>query len=144
MGPKRDLLLEAAQATRRVGGTDVGTNGEKINKNVNMGVLLKSQNASTWTPDQNKDLKFTLNRAEFKTTSQTGLFTGLSPQRGQVTYINVTNGGSGYLAGPPAITIGGTTAAGASTQATAKAFVKKGGVIDYIEVITSTNDVPLL
>ena len=120
-----------------VGGTDVGTNGEKINKNVNMGVLLKSQNASTWTPDQNKDLKFTLNRAEFKTASQTGLFTGLSPQRGQVTYINVTNGGSGYLAGPPAITIGGTTAAGASTQATAKAFVKKGGVIDYIEVVTN-------
>ena len=120
-----------------VGGTDVGTNAEKINKNVNMGVLLKSQNASTWTPDQNKDLKFTLNRAEFKTTSQTGLFTGLSPQRGQVTYINVTDGGSGYVTGPPAITIGGSTAAGASTQATAKAFVKKGGVIDYIEVVTN-------
>ena len=127
-----------------VGGTDVGTNGEKINKNVNMGVLLKSQNASTWTPDQNKDLKFTLNRAEFKTKddsgndiTQTGLFTGLSPQRGQVTYINVTDGGSGYVTGPPAITIGGSTAAGASTQATAKAFVKKGGVIDYIEVVTN-------
>ena len=117
-----------------VGGTDVGTNGETINKNVNMGVLLKSQNASTWTPDQNKDLKFTLNRADFKTTSQTGLFTGLSPQRGQVTYINVTDGGSGYLAGPPAVTLSGGSA---TTQATAKAFVKKGGVIDYIEVITN-------
>jgi len=120
-----------------VGGTDVGTNAETINKNVNMGVLLKSQNASTWTPDQNKDLKFTLNRADFKTTSQTGLFTGLSPQRGQVTYINVSDGGSGYIAGPPAITIGGVTSGGASTQATAKAFVKKGGVIEYIEVITN-------
>ena len=120
-----------------VGGTNVvpsGQTAETINKNVNMGVLLKSQNASTWTPDQNKDLKFTLNRADFKTTSQTGLFTGLSPQRGQVTYINVTNGGSGYLGGPPAVTLSG---GGASTQATAKAFVKKGGVIDYIEVVTN-------
>ena len=117
-----------------VGGIDVGTNGETINKNVNMGVLLKSQNASTWTPDQNKDLKFTLNRADFKTTAQTGLFTGLSPQRGQVTYINVSDGGSGYIAGPPAITLSGGSA---STQATAKAFVKKGGVIDYIEVVTN-------
>ena len=126
-----------------VGGTDVGTNAETINKNVNMGVLLKSQNASTWTPDQNKDLKFTLNRADFKTTSQTGLFTGLSPQRGQVTYIDITtgsnNGGSGYLGGPPKITIGGVTSGGATSenQATAKAFIKKGGVIDYIEVITN-------
>ena len=127
-----------------VGGTNVvpsGQTAETINKNVNMGVLLKSQNASTWTPDQNKDLKFTLNRAEFKTKddsgndiAQTGVFTGLSPQRGQVTYINVTNGGSGYLGGPPAVTISG---GGATTQATAKAFVKKGGVIDYIEVVTN-------
>ena len=120
-----------------VGGTNVvpaGQTAETINKNVNLGVLLKSQNASTWTPDQNKDLKFTLNRADFKTTSQTGLFTGLSPQRGQVTYINVTNGGSGYLGGPPAVTLSG---GGATTQATAKAFVKKGGVIDYIEVVTN-------
>ena len=119
-----------------VGGTDVGTNAETINKNVNMGVLLKSQNASTWTPDQNKDLKFTLNRADFKTASQTGLFTGLSPQRGQVTYINVTNGGSGYLGGPPAVTLSGGGAT-SQNQATAKAFVKKGGVIDYIEVVTN-------
>ena len=130
-----------------VGGTDVGTNSEKITKNVNLGVMLKSQNASTWTPDQNKDLKFTLNRADFKTTtSQTAMFTGLSPQRGQVTYINVDtaynstdNGGSGYLTGPPAITIGGVTAGGATAanQATAKAHIGKGGVIDHIEVITN-------
>ena len=128
-----------------VGGTDVGTNAETINKNVNMGVLLKSQNASTWTPDQNKDLKFTLNRAEFKNTPQTAIFTGLSPQRGQVTYIDIAtgtnNGGSGYLGGPPAITIGQGSGAnddgGATIQATAKAFIKKGGVIDYIEVVTN-------
>jgi len=135
-----------------VGGTNVvpaGQTAETINKNVNLGVLLKSQNASTWTPDQNKDLKFTLNRADFKIpsidsetknqTDQIGVFTGLSPQRGQVTYINVTDGGSGYLGGPPAITIGGVTSGGATSQnqATAKAFIKKGGVIDYIEVVTN-------
>ena len=122
-----------------VGGTDVGTNSEKITKNVNLGVMLKSQNASTWTPDQNKDLKFTLNRADFKTTTQTAMFTGLSPQRKQVTYVNVTAGGTGYLTGPPAITIGGVTAGGATAanQATAKAHIGKGGVIDHIEVITN-------
>jgi hypothetical protein len=31
------------------------------------GVLFKSQNASTWTADQNQDLKFTLYRAKFNT-----------------------------------------------------------------------------
>ena len=123
-----------------VGGTNVvpsGATAEKITKNVNLGVMLKSQNASTWTPDQNKDLKFTLNRADFKTDSTTALFTGLSPQRGHITYIDVSDGGSGYLTGPPAITIGGVTAGGATTQATAKAHIGKGGVIDHIEVITN-------
>ena len=120
-----------------VGGTDVGTNSEKITKNVNLGVMLKSQNASTWTPDQNKDLKFTLNRADFKTTTTTALFTGLSPQRKQVTYVNAITANSGYLTGAPTITIGGVTAGGATTQATAKAHIGKGGAIDHIEVITN-------
>jgi len=113
-----------------VGGTDVGTNAEKITKNVNLGVMLKSQNASTWTPDQNKDLKFTLNRADFSTTNATAVFSGVSPQRQQVTYVNVTDAGSGYLTGPPSVTIAGT-------GATAKAHIGKGGVIDHIEVVTN-------
>jgi hypothetical protein len=116
-----------------VGGTDVGTNAEKINKNVNLGVMLKSQNASTWTPDQNKDLKFTLNRADFKTSTTNAIFTGLSPQRQQVTYVNITSGGSGYLSGSPSVTFTG----GSGSGATAKAHVGKGGVIDHIEVITN-------
>jgi hypothetical protein len=45
-------------------GLDV-TTGEKISKNPYSGVMFKSQNASTWTPDQNRDFKFTLNRAVF-------------------------------------------------------------------------------
>jgi hypothetical protein len=32
-----------------------------------MGVFFKSQNASTWTADQNQDLKFTIYRAKFET-----------------------------------------------------------------------------
>jgi hypothetical protein len=44
--------------------------GSKIDKQPYIGSLFKSQNASTWEPDQNKDLKFKLNRAVF--TSSTG------------------------------------------------------------------------
>ena len=36
-----------------------------ISKQPHTGVLLKSQNASTWTPDQTQDLKFTVYRANF-------------------------------------------------------------------------------
>lgn len=42
--------------------------GSKIvDKQPNTGVLFVSQNARTWTADQNKDLTFKLNRAEFDT-----------------------------------------------------------------------------
>lgn len=47
-----------------IGGDDYAT-GDRISKQPYAGVLFKSQNASTWSPDQNKDLKFRLNRAEF-------------------------------------------------------------------------------
>ena len=39
--------------------------GYRISQQPYNGVLFKSQNASTWTPDQNKDLRFVLNRAVF-------------------------------------------------------------------------------
>ena len=42
----------------------VGTN-RKVSKQPYAGVLFKSQNASTWTPDQNQDLKFLLRQATF-------------------------------------------------------------------------------
>lgn len=38
------------------------------------GVMFKSQNASTWTPDQAKDIKFTLYRAKFDTSVSGTLF----------------------------------------------------------------------
>ena len=112
-----------------------GAVAEMITKNVNLGVLLKSQNASTWTPDQNKDLKFKLKRADFKAndTSTTAVFSGLCPQRGEVSYIDLDSPGEGYLTGAPTITV----APSGGTTATAKAYVGKGGVIDTIEVLTN-------
>ena len=40
-------------------------NGNRISQQPYAGVLFKSQNASTWTADQNKDLTFVLKRAVF-------------------------------------------------------------------------------
>ena len=51
-----------------VGGDDV-TTGTRISKNTYAGVSFKSQNASTWTPDQNRDFKMTIHRAQFSSTS---------------------------------------------------------------------------
>ena len=46
-------------------GEDNYITGERISKQPYAGVMFLSQNASTWTPDQNKDLKFNLKRADF-------------------------------------------------------------------------------
>ncbi len=51
-----------------IGGQDVATSN-RISKNPYGGVLFKSANASTWTAEQTKDLKFKLNRANFSSTS---------------------------------------------------------------------------
>ena len=47
----------------------IGTD-RKISEQPYAGVFFKSQNASTWTPDQNQDLTFRIHKAEF-TTGQT-------------------------------------------------------------------------
>jgi hypothetical protein len=47
------------------GQNDVQNPTFRINKQPYNGVFFTSQNASTWTPEQNKDLKFTLYRAKF-------------------------------------------------------------------------------
>ena len=49
-----------------VGKNDV-TTGEYISKNPFLGVSFKSQNASTWTPDQMKDFKMVVRRADYQT-----------------------------------------------------------------------------
>jgi len=50
-----------------MGDTIPGTSGRTISSQPYAGVLFKSQNASTWTPDQNQDMKFTIYRAQFDT-----------------------------------------------------------------------------
>jgi len=52
----------------QAGEVDVNGSG-LISEQPYAGVLFKSQNASTWTPDQNQDLKFNINRAVFDTGS---------------------------------------------------------------------------
>ncbi len=50
-----------------MGGFDLQNANERVSKQPYNGVLFTSQNASTWTPEQNSDLKFALNRASFRT-----------------------------------------------------------------------------
>jgi hypothetical protein len=53
-----------------VGDTIPGTS-RTISEQPYNGVMFKSQNASTWTPDQNQDIKFVMRRAKFETGSIT-------------------------------------------------------------------------
>ncbi len=46
-----------------------GSSGRTISQQPYAGVMFKSQNASTWTADQNQDIKFTIYRAKFDTTA---------------------------------------------------------------------------
>jgi hypothetical protein len=56
-----------------LGGTVIGTD-RKISKQPFLGSFFKSQNGVTWTPLQNEDLMFVLNRANFTSTSGTAIF----------------------------------------------------------------------
>jgi len=51
----------------QIGGTILGGN-TKVDKQPYIGSLFFSQNSSTWEPDQNKDLKFKIRRANFEST----------------------------------------------------------------------------
>lgn len=93
----------------RLGG--MGEDNKVVQSNPYGGVMFTSQNASTWTADQTRDIKFVLNRAEFNT-ALTGDATFNSLMRSGVQSITITNPGSSYedaaisIAAPPA----GTTA----------------------------------
>lgn len=52
--------------TGKIGNTDVYT-GSRISQQPYTGSLFKSQNASTWTADQEQDVKFTIHRCVFNT-----------------------------------------------------------------------------
>ena len=53
----------------------VGPSTERITQQPYNGVFFKSQNASTWSADQNVDLMFCINKCEFEGVDQTGGYT---------------------------------------------------------------------
>ena len=62
-----------------LGENRIGTD-RKISEQPYAGVFFKSQNASTWSPDQNQDLTFNINIAEFATGNDaSAVFTNVNP-----------------------------------------------------------------
>jgi len=105
------------------GGIDNVTQ-EKIAKNPYAGVSFKSQNASTWTPNQNRDFKFTIKKANYSS-SKTVTFTTVF--NGKIVDTNITNAGSGYGSSEPAVTVSAPDIAG-GTQAVITSTLTGGAV----------------
>ena len=57
----------------------LGTTSARVTKQPTLGTLFQSQNAFTWTPDQTRDLMFTLNKAVFSTSGVALLENGAPP-----------------------------------------------------------------
>lgn len=51
----------------------LGSTSKRVTKQPTMGSLFKSQNGSTWTPDQTADMTFRIRRAQFNSTSGTAI-----------------------------------------------------------------------
>lgn len=62
----------------QLGENVIGQNAS-VAKQPNLGVFLTSSNASTWTPNQTQDLKFTIYKAQFSTTDEQVTFTSEAP-----------------------------------------------------------------
>lgn len=108
-----------------LGGYDVTNTAYRITKQPYNGVMFKSQNASTWTPEQTKDIKFTLRRASF-TESGTASFTEIDlPLAGLANDpISTTNASNsvrifhknhGHFPGSSKVTLSGILATSGST-----------------------------
>ena len=99
-----------------LGNVDVDT-GKRVEKQEYLGTFFTSANTSTWTPQQEQDLKFRINRADFVTGPanidfRTQLHTGVES-------ITVGNAGSGYTEVPTVIItpVSGTGGSGATADA---------------------------
>jgi len=82
-----------------MGGQDLTNANFTIAKQPYGGVFFSSQNASTWTPEQSKDLKFKIHRASFKT-GQTNTITFINdavPVRQLPSNPFTTTNGSGVV-----------------------------------------------
>ena len=106
-----------------MGGVDLTDNTKQITKQPYNGVFFTSQNASTWTAEQYKDLKFKLNRCEFDITKkgEINLVNDVLPSKkinvssigttsGQKTFTVFAKNHGMYVAGSK-VTITGATAA---------------------------------
>lgn len=133
-GVEYAIILLSNDSTYRVwiastGGKNV-SDGTNINKNVYGGVFLTSQNASTWTPDQSRDLKFTLNIASF---DSTGSVKHRSRVRGYVESIQLDEVGSGYTVAPAVII------APPGQTATAVAVLNNSKVTSFTSLVGGSN-----
>jgi len=113
-----------------VGGIDVSSN-TSITKNAYNGVLLMSQNASTWTSEQTKDMKFKMYYAEFDTSSAVAHFT--QHLSGGIVSVDISPALSDtYTGNNPAVTI-----APPGLIATASVIIPSSGVIPNTVTISA-------
>lgn len=73
----------------KLGQADVSTLGQEegqiiVSTQPTLGSLFKSQNASTWTPSQEEDLKFTLYRADFASSGNATFFNPDLPKKQEI------------------------------------------------------------
>jgi len=101
-----------------LGEYDVTNTTYRITKQPYNGVMFKSQNASTWTPEQTKDIKFKMYRASFSTSVGTAVFNEVNiPTRNlqndpiattnASTTIRVYHPNHGHFAGASRVTLSG-------------------------------------
>lgn len=77
------LLADSTDYTVHVAKTYdflIGTTEKRVNKQPTLGSLFMSQNSSTWSPDQDRDMMFQIYRAEFAS-SGSALFTNTTDIR---------------------------------------------------------------
>lgn len=103
-----------------LGEYDLTTPSYRITKQPYNGVMFKSANASTWTPEQTKDIKFTLRRAAFAQTGTAVFNNNTIPVRSLgIDPIQTTNASNvvriyhknhGHFAGSSFVTLANVTA----------------------------------
>jgi len=89
------LLAESDDYTAWTAATEeyvVGSTTKRIMKQPSLGSLFKSQNGTTWTPDQSRDMMFRIKRAAFGAGSTgTAYFEQAALRRKPITLIEVLN-----------------------------------------------------
>ena len=72
----------------------IGTTAKRVNKQPTLGSLFLSQNAFTWTPDQDRDLMFQIYRADFAT-SGIAKFTNVTDIREKLPFPSILTDSGG-------------------------------------------------